>query len=38
MEKAGLRFAGARHWEQRGLDVVWYSSAVAADGPSGSPS
>ncbi len=25
MEKAGLTYAGARRWEQRGLDVVWYS-------------
>jgi ribosomal-protein-alanine N-acetyltransferase len=26
MEKAGLTYAGARRWEERGLDVVWYSS------------
>ena len=25
MEKAGLTYAGARRWEQRALDVVWYS-------------
>jgi len=25
MEKAGLSFAGARHWQERGMDVVWYS-------------
>ncbi len=25
MEKAGLTYAGARRWEERGLDVVWYS-------------
>ena len=25
MEKAGLTFAGERRWEERGLDVVWYS-------------
>lgn len=24
MEKAGLSYAGARRWEGRGLDVVWY--------------
>jgi len=26
MEKAGLTYAGARRWEEKGLDVVWYSS------------
>lgn len=26
MEKAGLSYAGARRWEERGFDVVWYSS------------
>lgn len=26
MEKAGLAYAGARRWEERGLDVVWYST------------
>lgn len=25
MEKAGLTYAGARHWEARDLDVVWDS-------------
>ena len=25
MQKAGLALAGARRWEARGLDVVWYS-------------
>jgi RimJ/RimL family protein N-acetyltransferase len=29
MEKAGLAYAGRHHWPQRGLDVVWYSSAVS---------
>lgn len=29
MEKAGLAYAGRRHWTQRDLDVVWYSSAVS---------
>lgn len=28
MEKAGLAYAGRRHWAERDLDVVWYSSAV----------
>jgi RimJ/RimL family protein N-acetyltransferase len=26
MEKAGLSFAGERRWEEKGLDVVWYSA------------
>ena len=25
MEKVGLSLAGARRWEERGMDVVWYS-------------
>ena len=25
MEKVGLSYAGARHWEARSMDVVWYS-------------
>ena len=29
MEKAGLAYAGTRHWAERGVDVVWYSSAVS---------
>lgn len=29
MEKVGLTYAGRRHWPERGLDVVWYSSAVS---------
>lgn len=29
MEKAGLAYAGRRHWSERGLDVVWYSTAVS---------
>jgi len=28
MEKAGLSYAGARRWEARGIDVVWYSKAL----------
>ena len=28
MEKVGLRYAGARRWEGRKLDVVWYSSTA----------
>ena len=28
MEKVGLTYAGARRWEQRALDVVWYSRRV----------
>ena len=26
MEKAGLTYAGRRVWEERGLEVVWYST------------
>ena len=29
MEKAGLTYAGARRWEERSFDVVWYSSQAA---------
>jgi hypothetical protein len=25
MEKAGLSYAGSRHWTARDIDVVWYS-------------
>lgn len=25
MEKAGLSFAGRRHWGERGIDCVWYA-------------
>ena len=31
MEKAGLSYAGARHWAGRGLDVVWYSARASGD-------
>ena len=31
MEKAGLSYAGARRWEERGIDVVWYSLRRAND-------
>ncbi|MEJ7715530.1 MAG: GNAT family N-acetyltransferase [Thermoleophilaceae bacterium] len=30
MEKAGLSYAGARHWKARDIDVVWYSTSAAA--------
>ena len=26
MENVGLRYAGARHWDARDIDVVWYSN------------
>ena len=29
MAKAGLTYAGARHWDARGIDVVWYSTGRA---------
>jgi RimJ/RimL family protein N-acetyltransferase len=29
MEKAGLSYAGARRWEEREIDVVWYSARPA---------
>lgn len=32
MEKAGLTYAGSRHWEQRGVDVVWYSLRAEEQG------
>lgn len=32
MEKAGLSYAGARRWEARGLDVVWYASQRSPSG------
>ena len=31
MEKAGLTYAGSRHWEERGIDVVWYGTKLFAD-------
>ena len=34
MEKAGLTYAGARRWEAREMDVVWYSLLVT---PAGEP-
>jgi len=27
MANVGLRYAGARHWDARGIDVVWYSNS-----------
>ena len=31
MKKAGLSWAGARRWHERGIDVVWYSSRAIAE-------
>ena len=31
MKKAGLSWAGARRWYERGIDVVWYRSRRIAD-------
>ena len=31
MEKVGLTYAGSRHWEERGIDVVWYGTRLFAD-------
>lgn len=30
MEKAGLAYAGQRHWAERDLDIVWYSTSAAS--------
>ncbi len=31
MKKAGLSWAGVRHWHERGIDVVWYHSRRIAE-------
>ncbi len=31
MKKAGLSWAGARRWYERGIDVVWYASRRVAE-------
>jgi RimJ/RimL family protein N-acetyltransferase len=33
MAKVGMTYAGARHWDARGIDVVWYSVKAAPHDP-----